>query len=582
MILLASKEFKNERKLTYIEEGLKRFPDSFQLYRVAVRLAVRLDKTALVRRYIDMAESSGKISFENIARLRIEAEDYSKADEMMVSGNKIGRRSLQEWTRSLLKRGMIAAALQAGLIEKSSLNTRLERVEAIRKNLVNKGYLSRRAANKLNSPHQLVPILKQIVPNVLKDASSIVMVSSTLRPGGAERQFASTAIGLSKHLPSSKSIKLYCRSLDSSVGADFFLSELNKANICVSELNKNMDSADIGSVLEPKAILELLPDDLQSFSISLFKVLKIERPEVCHLWQDKTALAGIFAALLCGVPHIVLSLRSTRPDSRRRFRSYQNDLYKNLLKAFPDRITIINNSYYGARDYEDWLGLKPGSVGVIHNGFDVQKLQDRANMEVPKDVKAKAGMFCLGWVGRFTFEKKPSHWTETAIALANRYPYFRAMAAGNGPLLAEMQQKVYKAGLSQRITFLGVKDPVEPIIDNMDVLLLTSEREGLPNVLIEAQALGVPVVTVNVGGAYEAVDNNITGLVVDSQDTIQIVDSLCKAVVLLMKDELKRRAMGQSAKKWVSDKFGVDVMVEATLRAYYPETSLTPPSDIVT
>jgi glycosyltransferase involved in cell wall biosynthesis len=257
-------------------------------------------------------------------------------------------------------------------------------------------------------------------------------------------------------------------------------------------------------------------------------------------------------------------------------------LYKNLLKAFPDRITIINNSYYGARDYEDWLGLKPGSVGVIHNGFDVQKLQDRANMEVPKDVKAKAGMFCLGWVGRFTFEKKPSHWTETAIALANRYPYFRAMAAGNGPLLAEMQQKVYKAGLSQRITFLGVKDPVEPIIDNMDVLLLTSEREGLPNVLIEAQALGVPVVTVNVGGAYEAVDNNITGLVVDSQDTIQIVDSLCKAVVLLMKDELKRRAMGQSAKKWVSDKFGVDVMVEATLRAYYPETSLTPPSDIVT
>ncbi len=575
MVSTASQTLPNDRKLRYLDVGLKKFPASFFLYRRAVQVAVRLDRVDLAHAYIEKAEQSRRISKENIARLWLDAEVYDIADKMMSSlKGHLQPITRQEWAQSLLKRGKISSALQSNVTETSALKTRLERVGALRNFLVDAGYLDLDSAQRLDSPDKLVPLLEKIVAPMTKTATSIVMVSSTLRPGGAERQVAATAIGLSKRLPPNRPVKLYCRSLDTSIQANFFLSEIQNANVSVRELGASAPSLDISKVSAPDALLELLPDDLQDIARPLYEVLKTERPQICHLWQDKTALAGIFAALLSGVPHIVVSLRSTRPDSRRRFRSYQQGLYKSLIGAFPDRITLLNNSHFGARDYEAWLDLEVGAVGVVHNGFDINGIQDNAKRALPIDFSWKQNSFCLGWVGRFTFEKRPDLWTETAMKLAKSYSDFQAIAVGDGPLLAEMQQKVLDAGLDQRIRFLGVRRPVEPFMDKMNVLLLTSEREGLPNVLIEAQALGIPVVTVNAGGAAEAVDKDITGLVIDDRGADDIVGDLYQAVSTLMHDHDKRQAMGSSAKTWAKNQFSLDIMLENTLHAYYPNTPI--------
>ena len=100
--------------------------------------------------------------------------------------------------------------------------------------------------------------------------------------------------------------------------------------------------------------------------------------------------------------------------------------------------------------------------------------------------------------------KRPHLWLDVAERVAAAVPRSRFVIVGDGALRAELQARIDGSGLGDRITLAGRQNPVEPWIAAMDTMLLASEVEGLPNVLLEAQALGVPVVTTDAGGSGEA------------------------------------------------------------------------------
>ena len=150
---------------------------------------------------------------------------------------------------------------------------------------------------------------------------------------------------------------------------------------------------------------------------------------------------------------------------------------------------------------------------------------------------------------RLEREKDPELWLEVLASLCAGHPAVHGLLIGDGRLRPLLEAEVHRRGLAGRITFAGmVAGDLADHYDKLAVLLLTSHFEGLPNVLIEAQARGVPVVAPDVGGVAEAMQPGETGVLVSSRSA----HDLAAAVVALLGDEALRRAMGAAGRDLVA------------------------------
>ena len=150
-------------------------------------------------------------------------------------------------------------------------------------------------------------------------------------------------------------------------------------------------------------------------------------------------------------------------------------------------------------------GLMPGTVRVP----DAQEVRDfRTRLGIPADA------LVVGTLMRLVDEKDPDLWIDTAAEITKARPDIRFLIIGHGPLHGSILNRARRRGLSDRLVLAGSMSDVGLGYAALDVLLLTSSVEGLPNALVEAQAAGRPVVATDVGGTREAIDDGRTGLIV--------------------------------------------------------------------
>ena len=198
-------------------------------------------------------------------------------------------------------------------------------------------------------------------------------------------------------------------------------------------------------------------------------------------------------------------------------------------------VMMLSNSRAGAEDYEDWLGLQSGKVSVVYNGVEFNSLlraADNSDTEKYRKLyKIPGNAPVIGGVFRMSEEKRPLLWIETAAEILSRIPSAHFVIAGNGPMRAEMQELAQKLGISERLHLPG-NVSVPSWFQLMDVLLLTSRMEGLPNVLLEAQSFGIPIVAPDVGGCVETIERGVTGFVVENATAL----SLATNVVFILSD----------------------------------------------
>jgi glycosyltransferase involved in cell wall biosynthesis len=238
------------------------------------------------------------------------------------------------------------------------------------------------------------------------------------------------------------------------------------------------------------------------------------------------------------------------------------------LAARPN-VCLLNNSQAGARDYERWLGLPQGTFKVIRNGFDFSTLEPADKIGAAQKFRARLGIPAevpiVGSVLRFYEEKRPLLWIDVAARVAERRPDVRFLMVGDGPLREEARWRALGYGLGDRIVMPGNEKDVAVAIAAMDVFLLTSRLEGFPNVLVEAQALGVPVITTDAGGAAETLIQGRTGYAIFPHSTELLAD----AVLQILGDRPWREAARQAAQRFVRERFSMSEMVDRTLDAYF-------------
>ncbi len=158
-------------------------------------------------------------------------------------------------------------------------------------------------------------------------------------------------------------------------------------------------------------------------------------------------------------------------------------------------------------------------------------------------VAAEVGL--IGLVGHLIEQKRPDRALDTLQTMHALGEPAHLVVAGDGPLRGEFEQDVERRGLEASVHLLGPRDDVEYVLAAIDVLILTSDSEGLPGVLIEAQMAGCPIVTVPVGGVRDLVDDGETGVVIDEIDQAE----LAARVVALLRDPLLRGRLGERARR---------------------------------
>jgi len=418
-------------------------------------------------------------------------------------------------------------------------------------------------------------IVKRATPDP-ENREGIVQFSSSLGAGGAERQVAYVMQGLMQDKRSMDACRLVVNSLNPETGNNFFLQDVVKTGADITDLEALRLASGIRQILadhpEHAATIRLLaslPHDASRIAIPFFGYLVRTRPRVVHLWQDTINIAGGIAAVAAGVPQIVLCTRSTRPIEISRFRRYLAEGYMALLN-YSGALTIVNNSANGARDYEGWLGIETGSILTFYNGYDFKSIRDKVKRsdrgKIRKIHAIPTTAKVIGGVMRFSPEKRPDLWVNTLIAAIAQSDTIHGLIVGDGPMLTALMEQVAAVGLSSRIHFVGRQTPVEPWMSAMDMLFLSSVTEGLPNVLIEAQSLGVPVATMDIGGAPEALSQGESGL------TLQEVtpEELAAQIVEASNDKARMKAMSKAAIAFVNTQFSLKTMVNTLKRFYTP------------
>ena len=271
----------------------------------------------------------------------------------------------------------------------------------------------------------------------------------------------------------------------------------------------------------------------------LVRLIRALRPDVIELGTPKASLLGALAARLAGGSATLYTLHGLRAETSRGVARWGLLALERLTSGLADRTVCVSESLrarareLGALGQGDGVVLGAGSA----NGVDLARFAE---------ITPHQGPPTIGFVGRFTRDKGLSDLLAAFRTLRLETPDVRLLLVGDfepgDPLHVRDKVEILTGKNIDRPGF--VDDPT-PFYGAMDVLALPSLREGLPQVVLEAAAAGVPTVAARATGSCDAVVDGETGLLVPAHDA----DALADALRALLQDEQRRRAMGAAARE---------------------------------
>lgn len=196
---------------------------------------------------------------------------------------------------------------------------------------------------------------------------------------------------------------------------------------------------------------------------------------------------------------------------------------------------------------------KPEKTRLIHNGVNLEKFNKRADTKIIREKYAlKDGHFLVAFLGRFSVEKNPLAVIEIAKKLRNQLVEF--LMGGHGPMYHEVVQQIQENLLQDKIKTPGFVDTIE-ILSVADVLILPSTLDGRPNIVLEAMAMGVPVIASNIGGLPGIIKHGETGFLFDADDLEGFAQTILKLKNAPELRESIRKAARQYAEEVLNDQF---------------------------
>ncbi len=263
---------------------------------------------------------------------------------------------------------------------------------------------------------------------------------------------------------------------------------------------------------------------------------------------------GVYAGASAGVPVVRtehLPYLLTEPDQQADYRA---------VVARADRIVCVAEA---SRDGYLAAGVPAAKLRVVRNGIRPEPVaSDRGGLCRRLGLTTDAELVLT--VARFTDQKGHAFLLDAAPAVLARMPRARFVWVGEGPLRGDLQERVRVLGLDERIIFAGRRSDVPELLAAADLLVLPSRFEGLPLVALEAMAAGLPVVGTRVCGTAEAVEDGVTGRLVEPGDP----GALAAAILEALEDPTCARRWGEAGRERVRTEFSAERMARETAEIY--------------
>jgi glycosyltransferase involved in cell wall biosynthesis len=261
-------------------------------------------------------------------------------------------------------------------------------------------------------------------------------------------------------------------------------------------------------------------------------------------------------------PVVIASIRDCAP--------YLTPMQKRVQRyacQFADCVLV------NAEAVRDWLigeGYDRSKIVVIRNGVDLNRFSRapdpqgiRRELGLPPDVPVVAV------VSRLTRLKGLETFLEAAAVLKRSHPDARFLIVGEtAPTDTEYLDALVRLaaalGVADRVTFTGIRSDIPALLSSVDVSVMPSLNEALSNVLLESMAAGAPTVATRVGGTPEALEDEVTGLLVAPGDARALADAIAR----LLDDRRLAARLGEAARQTIVNRFSVDRMVTSTEQLY--------------
>ncbi|MDR6603456.1 glycosyltransferase involved in cell wall biosynthesis [Achromobacter deleyi] len=585
---------------------LQECPDDLQIVRYC---ATRLVKERHVDQALELVDRHLPESTDNPDRLfarakllsDIRAHDQSDALFRRLITQYTDRNMRVEFAKRLRKRGLLADAFEAiapvakhltpgskaaeladGLASDYAFYQRFESEEG----------LTGKDIRIVSMKHAILHFRdRQVAENSPDKPVSVALVTGSLGPGGAERQLTRLAGELTRLaafpeqrpaevLMKPKKVEVLVKQHTEPPGSpkkqelDFFLPVLVKAQIPVTEINK-LPAVSVSHQPVPEGslarLLEQLPPPVHYGVTRLAPVLRAVSFDVVSLWQDGTCLFGALAALLAGTPTIHLVFRGLPPNIRKdRFREEYPELYQALAQV--PGVVFVSNSRKAAEAYSEWLGIPIMRFHILYNGVpdlatdasDADKEKWKAFQESTTDATET-----IGGVFRLEPDKRPQLWIKLAALYLKERPQARFVIVGDGRLRENIEALAEELSVTDRLLLVGLSNHVGYWYSQMDASVLLSRYEGLPNVLIEAQLLGVPVISTPAGGAGECFVENETGHLLSDVDHPDLHEA-CEKVASMVDQVRSNEQLRAHSRHRAQKLFSLDAMLTKFLALCMP------------
>ncbi len=278
--------------------------------------------------------------------------------------------------------------------------------------------------------------------------------------------------------------------------------------------------------------------------IYTFRAIKDFDPDLIHAHSTKAGLAARIAALLLGKPVVFTAHGWGFTEGVPKHRRIITVFLERLAARFTDKIICVS-------EYDRNLAMKfhvgsPEQLVVVHNGVDPHAFGADSKLHARERLGLRAwnNKVVLTFIGRLSPPKDISTLLQALSRLPRSIDY-RMLIVGKGELQGEIESKVVKLGLAERVYLMGEREDVAEVLFASDIFVLISEWEGLPYTIIEAMMSGLPVVASRVGGIPELVEDGVTGFLVDRRDVV----GLSRKLMPLLENRKLRKSMGDAGRQ---------------------------------
>ena len=309
--------------------------------------------------------------------------------------------------------------------------------------------------------------------------------------------------------------------------------------------------------------------DARAF-VELVRLFRAERPDIVHTHDPKPSWLGRPAARLAGVPMVINTVHGiavNRDDARSRRTMIYG--FERVASFFSD-VELVQNPEDIALLRE--IGVPASKLVLLGNGidlghFDPSSVGPDVRWVTRAELGADASTILVGTVGRLVRRKGIDELADAAARLRSTHPNVRVVVIGSeDPYAGDGLSQTEMDALSSRtgIAFVGPRVDMPAAYAALDVFVLASRREGLSRTVMEASAMGVPVVGTHVRGSHHVITPGETGLITKAGDAT----GLAHAIGRLVDDPGLRASLGEGGMARAAIDFDQNRSVRVTLEAY--------------